>query len=46
MGPYRDGRAARPRSLEQGVESILWAATLPPGGPRGGFFRDGKPLPW
>lgn len=35
-----------PRSLEQGVESILWAATLPPGGPRGGFFRDGKPLPW
>lgn len=35
-----------PRSIEQGVESIVWAATLPPGGPTGGFFRDGRPLPW
>lgn len=35
-----------PRSIEQGVASIVWAATLPPGGPTGGFFRDGKPLPW
>jgi hypothetical protein len=24
----------------------VWAATLPEGGPSGGFFRDGQPLPW
>jgi NAD(P)-dependent dehydrogenase (short-subunit alcohol dehydrogenase family) len=35
-----------PRSIEQGVASIVWAATLPRGGPQGGFFRDGSPLPW
>lgn len=34
------------RSVEQGVESILWAATLPDDGPTGGFFRDGEPLDW
>ncbi len=34
------------RSLEQGVYGIVWAATLPKGGPSGGFFRDGKALPW
>jgi NAD(P)-dependent dehydrogenase (short-subunit alcohol dehydrogenase family) len=39
------GRNA-PRSVEQGAASVLWAATLPKGGPTGGFFRDGKPLPW
>ncbi len=25
---------------------IVWAATLPGSGPTGGFFRDGRPLPW
>ncbi|RVD35855.1 short-chain dehydrogenase, partial [Mesorhizobium sp. M8A.F.Ca.ET.023.02.2.1] len=25
---------------------IVWAATLPDDGPTGGFFRDGKKLPW
>jgi NAD(P)-dependent dehydrogenase (short-subunit alcohol dehydrogenase family) len=34
------------RSIEEGVAGILWAATLPPDGPTGGFFRDGMPLPW
>jgi hypothetical protein len=24
----------------------VWAATLPDGGPTGGFFRDARPLPW
>jgi hypothetical protein len=24
----------------------VWAATLPDDGPTGGFFRDGRPLPW
>ncbi|UXR64133.1 SDR family NAD(P)-dependent oxidoreductase [Bdellovibrio bacteriovorus] len=34
------------RSVEQGIKGILWAATLPKGGPNGGFFRDGEPLGW
>ena len=34
------------RSLEQGASGIVWAATLPDGGPSGGFFRDGRPIPW
>lgn len=35
-----------PRSLETGASGIVWAATLPYGGPTGGFFRDGKKLNW
>ncbi|WII72532.1 SDR family NAD(P)-dependent oxidoreductase [Bdellovibrio sp. 22V] len=34
------------RSLEQGIKGIVWAATLPKGGPNGGFFRDGEPISW
>jgi NAD(P)-dependent dehydrogenase (short-subunit alcohol dehydrogenase family) len=34
------------RTLEQGAASILWAVALPDEGPSGGFFQDGKPLPW
>ncbi|MDX1379633.1 MAG: SDR family NAD(P)-dependent oxidoreductase [Xanthomonadales bacterium] len=34
------------RSIEQGIEGILWAAMLPEDGPSGGFFRDGEPLDW
>jgi NAD(P)-dependent dehydrogenase (short-subunit alcohol dehydrogenase family) len=34
------------RSLEEGAEGILWLATLPDGGPSGGFFRDRNPIPW
>jgi|SRR5581483_1919895 len=40
------GGANAPRSVEQGAASILWAALLPDNGPTGGFYRDGKPLPW
>ncbi|HYJ47786.1 MAG TPA: SDR family NAD(P)-dependent oxidoreductase, partial [Pyrinomonadaceae bacterium] len=39
------GRDA-PRSVEEGAASVVWAATIPDGGPTGGFFRDGEPLPW
>jgi len=39
------GRSA-PRSVEQGAETIVWLATLPPDGPSGGFFYDKKPIPW
>ena len=34
------------RPVSQGAAGIVWAATLPDGGPTGGFFRDGKPLRW
>jgi len=34
------------RPVEDGAASVVWAATLPDDGPTGGFFRDGRPLPW
>ena len=40
------GGAGAPRSVREGAAGIVWAATLPDNGPTGGFFRDGKPLPW
>jgi len=40
------GGAGAPRSVEEGVAGIVWAATLPADGPTGGFFRDGKAIPW
>ncbi|MEQ4719105.1 SDR family oxidoreductase [Nonomuraea sp. B19D2] len=34
------------RPVLEGAAGIVWAATLPDDGPTGGFFRDGRPLPW
>ncbi|MGW0657623.1 SDR family NAD(P)-dependent oxidoreductase [Streptodolium elevatio] len=34
------------RPVRDGAAGIVWAATLPDNGPSGGFFRDGRPLPW
>jgi NAD(P)-dependent dehydrogenase (short-subunit alcohol dehydrogenase family) len=34
------------RTPEQGVDTMVWLATLPDGGPTGGFFRDRQPIPW
>ena len=34
------------RPVADGAKSVVWAALLPDDGPSGGFFRDGKPLPW
>jgi NAD(P)-dependent dehydrogenase (short-subunit alcohol dehydrogenase family) len=34
------------RPVSDSVPGIVWAATLPDDGPRGGFFRDGQPHPW
>lgn len=34
------------RPVADGAAGIVWAATLPDGGPSGGFFRDGQPLAW
>jgi NAD(P)-dependent dehydrogenase (short-subunit alcohol dehydrogenase family) len=40
------GGASASRSVEEGAASVLWAARLGPDGPTGGFFRDGRPVPW
>jgi NAD(P)-dependent dehydrogenase (short-subunit alcohol dehydrogenase family) len=34
------------RSLAEGADTIVWLATLPQGGPNGGFFRDREPIAW
>jgi NAD(P)-dependent dehydrogenase (short-subunit alcohol dehydrogenase family) len=34
------------RSVQKGAETAVWLATLPDGGPSGGFFRDRKRIPW
>ena len=43
---YAGGEAQGARPVADGAASIVWAATLPDGGPTGGFFRDGQALPW
>jgi NAD(P)-dependent dehydrogenase (short-subunit alcohol dehydrogenase family) len=40
------GGPTAPRTVEQGADTAVWLATLPDGGPTGGFFRDRKPIPW
>ena len=35
-----------PRTPEQGVDTIVWLATLPDGGATGGFFRDRQSIDW
>ncbi|HET8540452.1 MAG TPA: SDR family NAD(P)-dependent oxidoreductase [Anaeromyxobacter sp.] len=40
------GGAGAPRSPAEGAAGVVWAATLPPDGPTGGFFRDGRAIPW
>ena len=34
------------RPVAESARGVVWAATLPDDGPRGGFFRDGLPIPW
>lgn len=34
------------RPVADGAGSVLWAVDLPDDGPTGGFYRDGRPLPW
>ena len=38
------GQGGRP--VQEGAKGIVWAATLRDDGPSGGFFCDGKPVPW
>lgn len=35
-----------PGTVEQGADTPVWLATLPPDGPTGGYFSERKPLPW
>jgi NAD(P)-dependent dehydrogenase (short-subunit alcohol dehydrogenase family) len=34
------------RPVAQGAASVVWAVDLPDDGPTGGFFRDGRRIPW
>jgi hypothetical protein len=34
------------RAPEEAAEGIMWLATLPDGGPTGGFYRDKEPIEW
>lgn len=40
------GGLEAPRTPEQGVDTIVWLATLPDGGYTGGFFRDRQLIDW
>jgi NAD(P)-dependent dehydrogenase (short-subunit alcohol dehydrogenase family) len=35
-----------PLTPEQGADTPVWLATLPDGGPTGGFFRERRQIPW
>ncbi len=43
---YPGAEAMGARPVEESAEGVVWAARLPDDGPRGGFFRDARPLPW
>jgi NAD(P)-dependent dehydrogenase (short-subunit alcohol dehydrogenase family) len=43
---FEGGREMGARPVQDGAAGIVWAAMLGDDGPTGGFFRDGKPLPW
>lgn len=38
------GGPGAPRSVAEGAASVLWGVRLPPGGPSGGVFEDGKAI--
>jgi NAD(P)-dependent dehydrogenase (short-subunit alcohol dehydrogenase family) len=40
------GGSRAPRPVQDGADTPVWAATLPNGGPTGGFFRDRRPIAW
>jgi NAD(P)-dependent dehydrogenase (short-subunit alcohol dehydrogenase family) len=40
------GGSTAPRSVQEGADTAVWLATLPHGGPSGGFFRNREPIPW
>jgi NAD(P)-dependent dehydrogenase (short-subunit alcohol dehydrogenase family) len=40
------GGPSAPRSPREGADTIVWLATLPDGGPTGGFFRHRRAIEW
>ena len=40
------GGASAEKTPEQGADTLVWLATLPQGGPTGGFFRDREAIAW
>ena len=40
------GGPSAPRSVQEGVDTTVWLATLPDGGPTGGYFRDRRSQEW
>ena len=40
------GGSGASRSVEEGADTLVWAATLANNGPTGGFFRDRRQIPW
>jgi NAD(P)-dependent dehydrogenase (short-subunit alcohol dehydrogenase family) len=40
------GGASATRGVEKAAETAIWLATLPGGGPTGGFFRDKRRISW
>jgi len=40
------GSEHAPLSVEEGADTPVWLATLPDGGPSGGFFRQRRPIDW
>jgi NAD(P)-dependent dehydrogenase (short-subunit alcohol dehydrogenase family) len=40
------GGPSAPRSIDEGVDTTVWLASLHDDGPSGGFFRDCKQIPW
>jgi NAD(P)-dependent dehydrogenase (short-subunit alcohol dehydrogenase family) len=40
------GGSGAPRSIERGVETTVWLATLDDDGPTGGFFKDRRQIEW
>ena len=42
----RMGSDRAPLSVEEGADTPVWLATLPAGGPTGGFFRERELADW
>ncbi|MBA2376490.1 MAG: SDR family oxidoreductase [Actinomycetota bacterium] len=40
------GTESASRTVEDGADTPVWAATLPNNGPTGGFYRDRRPIEW
>ena len=46
LGVRDPGKGATACSRLQGEDTPVWLATLPDGGPTGGFYRERTRIPW